>query len=326
MKILVTGGTGFTGTALVKRLSKQGNLVRILARNSSDTSMFKNDKVVIQRGDIRDANSVRNAVAGMDYVYHLAAISRGGAITHKKYWEVNVEGTRNIMDACKEKTVRKILHCSTVDVLGSILKPPADETCPYNPLDYMQKTKCEGEKIALSYYQKYELPVVVVRPATIFGPGDMRLLKLFQLIAKKRFIMIGEGKTYAHLIYIDDLINGFELCIRKGTAGRIYNFAGTTYVTLNELVQIIAKELRVSLSTKLKLPVLPIYLLASVCETICAPLGLKPPIFKRRVDFYTKNRAFDISLSVKELGYRPGHDLTTEIHLTCEWYKQHGFL
>lgn len=326
MKILVTGGTGFTGTALVKRLSRQGHSVRILARKSSNVEAVRNDNVEFIYGDIRDSNSVRNAVAGIDYVYHLAAISRGGGISNKSYWQVNVEGTRNVMEACREMTVRKILHCSTVDVLGNILQPPADETYPYNPVDAMQKTKCEGEKIALSYHQKYKLPVVVARPASIYGPGDMRLLKLFRLIAKKKFIMIGNGRTYAHLVYIDDLINGFELCIQKGVVGRVYTFAGNEYVTLNELAELIARELQIPLSIKMKFPVLPIYLLAAACEMICGPFGIKPPIFRRRVDFYTKNRAFDISLAINELGYQPKFDLKTEIHMNCKWYREHGYL
>lgn len=325
MKILVTGGTGFTGGHLVSRLIQQGHTVRVLARKTSNVKPLERINVELVYGDIIDKNAVKEAIKGIDYVYNIAALFRKAGVPDRMYREVNVEGTRNILDVSREEGVKRIVHCSTIGVLGHIGDPPADEKTAYNPGDIYQETKCEAEKLALSYHQKYKVPVVVARPAAIYGPGDTRMLKLFRLIAKRRFVMIGKGRVYLHLVYIDDLVTGLELCMQKGTLGQVYIIGGNEYVSLNELSKLIAEELNVSIP-KIHLPAWPFKILGSLCEVLCKPFGIEPPIYRRRVDFFTKNRAFDISRAKEELGYQPKFDLKTGIHHTCQWYKQHGYI
>lgn len=327
MRVFVTGGTGFTGSHLVERLVKEGYEVRALARKTSNTELFKRLGVEIITGDITDKEVVTKAVKGFDMVYHLAAMYReGGGIGEKPFWDVNVVGTKNILDASKNANVGRFIHCSTAGVHGHISNPPADESYPYNPGDVYQKTKVEGEKLALDYIAG-GLPGVVVRPVGIYGPGDIRFLKLFKYIQTGRFVMVGDGKVLYHLTHIDDLVDGFILCGEKENAlGQTYIIAGERFVSFNELVELIANALDVK-KPKMRFPFFwPVWAAALLCEIVCYPLRIDPPIFRRRVDIFRKDRAFDISKARNELGFEPKVGLEEGIKKTAEWYKKEGYL
>ena len=327
MRVFVTGGTGFTGSHLVERLVKEGYEVSALARKTSNTELFKRLGVEIITGDITDKDVVIKAVKGFDVVYHLAAMYReGGGIGEKPFWDVNVIGTKNILEASKNANVGRFIHCSTAGVHGHISNPPADESYPYNPGDVYQKTKVEGEKLALDYIAG-GLPGVVVRPVGIYGPGDIRFLKLFKYIQTGRFVMVGDGKVLYHLTYIDDLVDGFILCGTKENApGQTYIIAGEKFVSFNELVELIANALDVK-KPKMRFPFFwPVWTAALLCEIVCYPLRIDPPIFRRRVDIFRKDRAFDISKARNELGYEPKVSLEEGIKKTAEWYRKEGYL
>ena len=326
-KHLVTGATGFTGFNLVERLVKEGNEVSVLVRKSSNTEKLKKLGVNMILGDIRDKNLVNSAVRGIDIVYHLAAAWREAGVPNKVFWDVNVNGTKNLLEASLQANVERFIHCSTGGVFGHIANPPADETFPYNPGDIYQRTKCEGEKLALEYFRKTGLAGVVVRPTGIYGPRDLRFLKLFKSIYDGKFIMVGSGKVLYHLVYIDDLIEGYLLCGKKKNAiEQTYIIGGEKYVSLNELVALIAKTLDVP-APKKRFPFFwPVWTAALTCEIACKLIGINPPIFRRRVDIFRKNRAFDISKARKELGYEPKVSLEDGIKKTAEWYKKEGYM
>lgn len=326
MKVLVTGGTGFVGSNLVSHLLKKGFHVNALVRSISNSDHLKKTGAEIFIGDITDKESIRKAMDGVETVFHIAALFRQAGFKDSVYRDVNVIGTKNMLEVSLEKGVRRFIHCSTVGVLSHISNPPADETYPYNPGDIYQETKAEGEKLALEFFRDKGLPGAVVRPAMIYGPGDTRLLKLFKMIAHRKFVMLGDGKTLAHFIYIDDLIKGFELCAENSNAiGQVYIIAGEGPLTLNDVVITIAESLNVK-PPKLHLPVSPFLILGSVCESICKPLGIEPPIYRRRVDFFTKDRSFNTSKAKKELGFHPEVDMATGIKRTSEWYRMNKYL
>lgn len=328
LRVLVTGGTGFTGSHLVTRLLGREYQVRVLSRKaSSTTDHLRKLGAEMFFGDIIDKDTVTKVTRGVEIVYHLAAAWQSIAVPKKVYWDVNVDGTQNILDVCLEENVDRYVHCSTTGVLGNISNPPADENYPYGPGDIYQETKCEGEKLALRYFHEKGLPGVVLRPCPIYGPGDSRMLRLFKLICNKKFIMIGRGNVHYQQVYIDDLINGFELCGQKKQAiGQIYMIGGNESPTLNELVSIIAEALDIPPPTRRFPFVWPVWLAGWVCEKICKPFGIQPPIFPRRVDWFWKNRDFDISKAKKELGYEPKTDLRTGIKNTVNWYRKEGWL
>jgi nucleoside-diphosphate-sugar epimerase len=326
MKTLVTGGTGFTGRHLVEKLVHEGKDVRVLARKKDPE--LERLGVEFIYGDIADKKVVDKSVENVDKVYHIAAVFReGGGIPDKVFRDVNVNATRNLLEASLQNGVERFIHCSTCGVMGHISKPPANETHPYNPGDEYQRTKCEAEKIALDYFHNRGLPGVVVRPTAIYGPGDMRIFRLFKSIHDGKFIMIGSGEVFYHLVHVDDLVEGIMLCgtIEKAIGG-IYILGGDGYVTLNELVSVIAQSLDVPVP-KLKFPFFwPVWAGAFACEVLCWPFGINPPIFRRRVDIFRKSRAFDISKAKKDLGYEPKVSLKEGIMKTADWYKKEGYL
>ena len=154
----------------------------------------------------------------------------------------------------------------------------------------------------------------------------MRFLKMFRGLARGRFPMLGRGDVFYHLTYVTDLARGFQLCGEvPAAAGRTYILAGPEYTTLEELVRLIAVELKVQ-PPRVHFPVWPVWVAGALCEAVCIPLGIDPPLFRRRVDFYRKSRAFDTSRARAELGYNPAIDLKTGIHQTASWYRDSGLL
>jgi nucleoside-diphosphate-sugar epimerase len=326
MKALVTGAAGFTARHLCERLVQNGYQIRGLVRDLNRSSDLRRQEVELVVGDLRDPRSLASAVKGIDIIYHIAAAFRVENVSRKEMWETNVEGTRNLLDAAVRAGVQRFVHCSTVGVHGGIENPPANEETPYGPGDQYQESKAEGERLVLQYMAEGRLPVVVFRPGGIFGPGDLRFLKLFRAIKRRRFVMFGSGQVTYHMIYIDDLIDGILLCgTQENSLGGVYILAGEEPVTLNQLVEIIADSLGVR-PPGLHFPVAPVYLAAYLCELICKPLGINPPLYRRRVDFFRKNRAFDTSKAKRELGFRAKTDLKTGISLTTEWYRKQGLL
>jgi nucleoside-diphosphate-sugar epimerase len=324
MKVLVTGATGFVGGHLVKRLINDGHSVRALVRRGRDLKGF-NGRVEIVYGDITDPHSLGDATRDIDMVYHSAALVREAGVPDSLFWKINVEGTRNLLEASHKHGIKRFIHISTCGVHGDVRNPPATEDSPFNPEDIYQKTKIESERLVMDFRRK-GLPAVIIRPAGIYGPGDTRLLKLFKLIKGRKFIMVGDGKTLFHLVYIDDLIDALILAGQVPDAeGEAFLIAGERYLSLNELTKIIADFFGV-LQRKIHLPVLPIRLLAIAMEFTFKPLRIEPPLFRRRVDFFTKNRAFDISKAKRILGYRPGVDIEEGVRLTVDWYKREGLL
>jgi nucleoside-diphosphate-sugar epimerase len=324
LRVLVTGATGFTGGHLARTLAARGDTVRALVRSAAPALAAAGIETV--PGDLRDAASIERAALGVDVVYHIAAIYRQAGLRDQEYRAVNAAAVRTVIEAAASVGVRRVVHCSTVGVHGDISHPPAAEDAPLKPGDIYQVTKLEGERIAREAAEDTEMEVVIVRPTGIYGPGDRRLLKLFRGVARGRFPILGSGTIYYHLTYIDDLVEGFRLCASvPAAAGRTYILAGAEVTTLNELVTIVAEEAHVK-PPGMHLPVWPVWVAGALCEAVCGPFGIEPPLYRRRVDFFTKSRAFDISRARAELGYAPKVGLHEGVARTLAWYRSNGWL
>jgi nucleoside-diphosphate-sugar epimerase len=325
-RALVTGATGFTGQHLVRRLLSEQTEVRVIARDASRARVVLGSEVDIIEGDVADARVGARAVDDCDTVYHLAAAYREAGLPARRYHEVHVDATRYLLEASRMAGVRRFVHCSTVGVLGHIEHPPADETAPYRPGDVYQATKSEGEKLAVDFHRRHGFPVAIARPTAIYGPGDLRLLKLFRMIAKRRFVMVGDGRVYYHLVHVDDLIEGFRLLAdRPEAVGEIFILGGDGYRSLNDIAALIARTVG-SPRPRWHVPAWPIQQLGSLAELVFAPLGVEPPIYRRRVDFFTKSRAFSIEKARRLLQYSPRIDLEEGFRSTAAWYREHGYL
>ena len=324
-KILVTGATGFTGKALSRRLVEGGEQVVAFVRPASDIRELEDLGVECLRVDIKNTEDVMDHFAGVSMVFHIAAAYRAEYADHDEFRLVNVEATRNLLEAAKRNAVRRFVHCSTVGVQGRIDHPPADEEYRFLPGDHYQQSKLEGELLARRYFSE-GLPGVVVRPVGIYGPGDTRFLKLFKPISKGMFVMIGTGNTLYHLTYIADLVDGFLLCGEKDEAlGEVFTIAGETYTTIRELVHMIADVLGKPRPTW-HVPFYPVYLASVACEKICGAIGIAPPLYPRRVEFFYKDRAFSIEKAKRSLGYSPKVGLHEGLAATADWYKEKGMI
>jgi len=326
VRALVTGATGFTGGHLARSLAAAGVPVRALVRDVNDARELKVAGIELVVGDLRDPAALNSASSGVDVVYHIAAIYRQAGISRETYRAVNATAVGTVIEAAARGGARRVVHCSTVGVHGDIERPPANEDAPIRPGDIYQVTKLEGEHIAREAGKRLGIEVVIVRPSGIYGPGDRRLLKLFRGVVRRRLPILGRGEIYYHLTYIDDLVAGFRQAgEHPKAANRTFILAGPEVTTLNKVVALIAEVGGVR-PPRLHLPVWPFWIAGAVCEAVCVPFGIEPPIYRRRVDFYTKSRAFDITRARQEISYDPQIGLRDGIGRTLEWYRAHGWL
>jgi nucleoside-diphosphate-sugar epimerase len=326
MRVLVTGATGFTGGQLARHLSRVGDTVRAVVRDPGRAGHLAASGVEVVAGDLTDAASLRRAMTGVEVVYNIAALYREAGLPAETYRAVNAVAVGTIVTLAHELGVGRVVHCSTVGVHGDIEHPPANEDAPLAPGDVYQATKLEGEQIGRQTAARLGVDLVIARPTGIYGPGDRRLFKLFGAIARGRFVMLGSGSNFYHVTFIDDLCAGFSLCGRvAGAAGRTYILGGGEVPTLADLVRVTSRVAGTP-GPRLRLPIWPVWLAGALCEGVCAPFGISPPLYRRRVDFFRKSRAFDISRARRELGYAPAVTLEEGIGRTLGWYREHGWI
>lgn len=325
MKVLVTGGTGFTGAALVDRLLREGHEVVALDKQPGlidDELRRKGVKIVY--GSVTDRDAVARSVEGAEVVMHLAAAFREIGVPDEVYKAVNVDGTRIVAEQALEAGARKLVYCSTQGVHGHIENPPGDENSPIAPADYYQQTKYEGE-LELKVLDGTALEYTIIRPTAIYGPGDPgRFVMIFRRVAKGVFPMFGSGRTFYHPVYIDNLVDAFLLAAQPGVgAGRAYIIGDAEYFSIEELVRRVARAMGVPVRIP-HYPIWPLLAAGHVCEKVCKPFGIEPPIFPRRVDWFRQVRAFRIDRARRELGYEPRVGIDEGLRRTAEWYRATG--
>lgn len=327
MTVLVTGATGFIGQALTRALLERGQEVRAFTRDRSRLARLGLDVADVVEGDITDSAAVERAVAGTDRVFAIAGTFREPHLSDARYRAINVDGARHIVEAAARHGVRRVVHCSTVGIHGDVKGPPANEDAPIVPDGIYEVTKAEGDQLALRLGRENGVEVVVIRPSPVYGPGDTRLLKLFKLASKKRILLLGPGTAGYHLVHIDDLVQGLLLAGEvEGVAGEAFIIAGGERPSLNELVTTLAGVLGNDDPTITRLPARPVRLLAHVCELVCQPIGVAPPIYRRRIDFFINNRAYDIAKARRLLGYQPRVGLVEGLEQTAAWYRANDLL
>lgn len=323
---VVTGAAGEVGFQIVKLLCQQGWRVRAMVRAESSRAELMSLPVEIVQADLRDQDSLEAAFQGAYGVFHIAAVYREAGLQDETFFDVNSRGTERVFQAAIKAGVKRVVHCSTGGVLGDIQDPPGSHLTPYNPGDVYQRSKVEAEKIALSYFKSGKMRGAVIRPAMVYGPGDTRHLKLFRMIARGTFFYVGKGDKFVHFIDIRDLARGFMLAMEhEEVNGEIYHIAGAQPMTLKQAVDTIASYLEVKRPC-VHLPKRLLQLIGSACELICKPLGINPPIYRRRVDFFTKARFFDTEKARREIGFKPAQSFEQEIRDAVAWYRERGLI
>jgi nucleoside-diphosphate-sugar epimerase len=328
---LVTGAAGFIGGALFRRLRAYGCDVTgtVLHRHEAEAIRSRGGRAEVL--DLAGDQPFDRYVRDIDVVFHLAAMFQETEHGEALYRAVNETAALRLCQAAAAAGVERFVHCSTVGVHGDVREMPCKETSPFNPMDMYHRTKLAGELAILAFASTLPaggMVVTVNRPAMVYGPGDLRMLKLFKAILQRRFLMIGSGEVKAHLGYVEDQVDSLILCALAPRAQvhlEAFNIASDRPITLNQLARLVADYGEVTVP-RWHIPVFPLWLAGLACELIWAPLKTRPPLFRRRVGFFTHNRAFDLGKAKKRLGYRSRWDTQTGIARTIDWYRERSLV
>lgn len=316
MRVLITGAGGFIGRHLVDSQLAQGNEVRAVDLHVEQLAHTGSDqRLEIIRGDIADYDELPKLIEGVDVVYHLASAHLDVSLPDAHYYRVNVEATKALLLAARVAGVRHFVHCSSNGVLGDLKQLPADETTPCRPTNIYEQTKLLGEQEALAFCGETGFPVVVVRPAWVYGPGCSRTARLLRTVRRGRIILFGDGSTLRHPIYVRDAVQGLELSAACGAPGAVYFLAGERALSIQELVQTMANVLGV----QLRIIHLPFALGISagyMVQFAFKLIGRRPPISRRTMDFFLKDNAYDTGKAQRDLGFYPLTELSVGLRQT----------
>ncbi|MGH7580597.1 MAG: NAD-dependent epimerase/dehydratase family protein [Gemmatimonadales bacterium] len=331
MRLLVTGGTGFIGSHLAEQGRRLGAEVVALGltgrpEEQANAELLRAQGVEVVSGSITDAALCRQAVRGATHVFHLAVAMREGAKSDEFFESVNLDGTRRLLEASAEEGVRRFVYCSTIGIYGHRAPGITREDSPLAPGNIYERTKVAAERLVREFGAERSLPYAILRPADVYGPRDQRLLKLFKGVSAGRFPFFGSGAGRRHMIYVDDVVSGFfRACERDQALGGSFILAGPKPCTLRELVA----EVQAATGSPrygVRLPLGPMLGIAAVVEDVSRVLGVDPPIYRRRMDFFWSDSEFDTTRARQGLDWVPRVDLPDGIRRTLDDYRRSGAL
>jgi nucleoside-diphosphate-sugar epimerase len=321
MRVLITGATGFIGGALARALAQAHAEVHALARTSSDRSVLSDIPIIWHVGDITHSETLRNQFNGMQAVVCAAGKLGQAGVPEAVYQHLHVEGIRNVLNEIQTLPESpRVLYVSSPGVLGPTGRVPLAEDASCRPSNMYERSKAAGEQVAKEFASQ-GLPVIIVRPEFVYGPGDYHVLRLFQNVQNGRFFYIDGGAHLCHPTFIEDVVQGLLLSLAKGSPGEIYHIAGPQAVTFRELVETMARAMGCA-SPKLSLPRSLAQLGAAGMEVLGGIAHITPPLGRDGVAFFGEDRTFSWQKAHNELGYSPRYDLSAGIARTVAWYRQ----
>jgi dTDP-glucose 4,6-dehydratase len=312
-QVLVTGAGGFIGSHLVERLVAAGAAVRgfIHYNSRGDIGLLKYlppqvlSNVEVIAGDLRDLQALQNAAAGCQTVFHLGAlISIPYSYRHPyEVAETNFTGTMNVLLACREKQVERIIHTSTSEVYGTARQVPIDEAHPLQGQSPYSASKIGADKLAESFYCAYGLPVVTVRPFNTYGPRQSSRAVIPTIITQAlagKALKLGNLDTTRDFTYVDDTVAGFIKAAQAETSavnGKTFNLGTGTEIKIGDLAQLIIQKIDPSIRIEVD------------------PARLRPP------DSEVLRLISDNSLARKVFGWQPAIELSEGLDRTTRWIK-----
>jgi nucleoside-diphosphate-sugar epimerase len=326
MRALVTGANGFVGSRLVKALLSRGHQVTGLVRRTSDLRFLEGLQVHLAYGDLVHPPSLVEPVRDAEIIYHLAAVTK--AKRPKPFYQVNHQGTVNLLEACFQHNpgVKKFLLMSTMAAVG-----PGPEGCLLQETDLCQPisdyghSKVMAEEAARVYQDR--LPITVVRPPAVYGPGDSNLLAYFKLLKKRLRLLPGWRDQQLSICHIDDLVRGTILAGESDSAvGKTYFISGEQICSWDELTLAIASAMGVR-ALKIRVPIFVVHLVALIAE-LFSPFSREGPLLNRQKarELSKPCWACDWGKARDELGYRPLISLEGGLQETVSWYREQGWL
>jgi nucleoside-diphosphate-sugar epimerase len=323
---LITGATGFVGSHLAEACAGRGMSVRTIARAKSATGLLEKLGVSIVRGDLADAGSLRQAVAGVDFVVHCAAkVGDWGPV--EEYRAVNVDALRLLLDACAGHPLKRFVDISSLGVYAARDHHATDESepLPAQHMDGYTQTKVEAERLVLEYHRDQSLPVVVLRPGFIYGPRDRTVVpRIIDLLRRGQFNYLGGGKRALNTIYIGNLVDAIMLALEKPQAvGQIYNLTDGEQVSKRRFVETLRAGLNLPPANRFSPPIWLARILARIMERRARRRGdlQAPRLTQARLKFMGLNLDFSIDKARRELGYNPRFSFDQGMRATIAWYQ-----
>lgn len=331
--MFITGAGGFIGQALVEALLYRGDRVRCLVKDNIDVENLRNLPVEIAWGDVRNKRSLVEAVKGREIVYHLAALINPFRIIHHSrelpalYYQINVAGTKNLIEACFNTGIKKFIYFSSVSAVG--FGAVLHEDSPCNPTTDYGKSKLEAENLLLQYFKEKKFPAIIIRPGSVYGPKDMFWLTVFRLVKKGIVPFVGKGYNSTPVCYISNLVKATLLIEEKSELGEVY-FVVDDPCALNEFVQTIADAMQAHM-LRLYLPRRAVFAAAYLKEAIEKILHLR--FYPFGMDFgisavrrASSNWVCSNEKIKKKIGYIPDFNLRQAIFNSFQWYKEEDLL
>jgi len=320
-KVLITGASGCIGGSLLSRCLEQGYDVNILVRNINalDKQYINRENLYVFTGDINEKNAIREASSGCEIIFHLAAkvhhYEDKPFEDYKSFETVNVEGTKNLLDVnIENKLLKKFVFFSSAGVNNEAIDT-----------SYL-KSKFFAEKMCLEYFTKYNVPIVILRPALVFGENDRgNFYKMIDAIYKKRFFIIGDGNNKKSMIYVENLVNYILLIADSDkSAGKIYNIADKNTYSLNYITEMISKNLNIK--KPYHLPKNILFFIASIWELLSGKIsflnkGNLKYLRKSIVNKLTESNVIDINLIERDYPDVRQIPIEDAINKTVNWYK-----
>ncbi len=320
--IFITGGTGFIGVPLVKKLNSLGHNLKLLVRESSDITPFKGlNKIEFITGDVRDYETLYKAILDIDLIYHLAAYTKMWAKDKTIIEDINVKGTENIAKIALEKKIR-IIYISSFIALGATSVNPVDETYESEDglyLDYA-KTKFQAKKLIKEYINK-GLRVTIFYPGIVYGPGDFNIFgqTIFDITAKKFLGCPGKGENIGSFVYVNDVIDGFVSAInRNDLIGEEFILGGEN-IKFKDWLNLIA-EITGNKKNPRHFPMSLAKMYASLCELKTKLTKKMPYINNATVKMINHNWAYSSNKAIEKLDYKIT-PLREGLEQTIKWYK-----
>jgi len=329
MRLLVTGGTGFIGSHLAEEGRRRGAQVAVLGlvdrpEEQANAALLARQGVEILPGSITDPELCARAMRGATHVFHLAVAMREGGKSDEFFETVNLDGTRRLLESAGSGRVERFVYCSTIGIYGHRAPGITNEQSPLRPGNTYERTKVAAERMVRELAPAAGVPYSILRPADVYGPRDERLLKLFKGVSRGRFPLFGDGSGRRHMVYVDDVVSAFfAACKSPEAVGEGVIVAGPRPCTLRELIEAV-RGATGSRRFGRRLPLGPMLVTAAVVEDVCRALKLDPPIYRRRMDFFTSDSAFDTARARQLLGWAPRVELADGVRRTYEAYRAVG--
>lgn len=325
-KCIVTGANGFIGSRLCKRLLDNGFEATALVRRTSNLRLIEGLNLRLEYGDLSDVLSLRSAVQGMEYIFHVGGLTKTGK--NEDFFRVNHRGTVNLLDAVAGAggELKRFIYVSSQAAAGPGNDfEPVDESRPPAPVTTYGRSKLEGENEVMG--RSDQLPVTIIRPTSVYGPGDTEILSFFKAAGMGIRPYFGDGKAVISLAYVDDLVTGIiQSALSDKAVGNIYFLSDGDIYQWDDIVQTLMKTLGRK-GAKFFIPVGLFLFAGSVNEQFGRAMGKRPMFTREKAyEITRKNWACSCQKAIQDFDYSPEIKFPEGARITAKWYKDNGWL